>query len=244
MAAIVTGLIPILRTAVEASTDYTGRTLWFGFLTIRLVTLYISEMPWGKLDSDFSCNVTYTDFCHKSCFNQHFNLPMVSLWNFTYILFAISVLLMELFASQLRHNLIKKRLRKDPTEDLDVHITITGVKGHDLANKDMMIDFHRRKTVLCLYLMTVFLRIAIEAVFLTILIFWQLPKVDGEPFLCQTELCPGPYICIVRASPEKQMSIYTLVFISGMILLTNVVFFLYSVCHYLILGRSGPPSPV
>ncbi|CAB1312317.1 unnamed protein product [Coregonus sp. 'balchen'] len=58
MAAIVTGLIPILRTAVDTTTTYKSRSLWFGFLCMRLVALFMAEMPWFKLDADFSCNTT------------------------------------------------------------------------------------------------------------------------------------------------------------------------------------------
>ncbi|XP_029462798.1 gap junction alpha-9 protein-like [Rhinatrema bivittatum] len=238
--AMVTGLIPILRTAIEATTDYNGRTMWFGLLAIRLLTLYVSEMPWNKLDLDFQCNGNASEFCRKTCFNQHFDVPVVALWNFTYILFIISVLLMELFAAQLRHNLIKAKMKQEllgPFTEGE-HATLTGVKGHDLAQKDMMIDFHQQKKLLCLYLLCILLRLAIELGFLFILICWHLPKVNGTPVNCSTLLCPGPFQCLIRASVEKTMSIYMLCTLSISIISICFVFGFYSMCHYLVLGRS------
>ncbi|XP_030044714.1 gap junction alpha-9 protein-like [Microcaecilia unicolor] len=240
--AMVTGLIPILRTAIEATTDYNGRTMWFGFLAIRLLTLYVSEMPWSKLDLDFQCNGNVSEFCRKSCFNQHFDVPVVALWNFTYILFIISVLLMELFAAQLRHNLIKDKIKQEllgPFNEGE-QTNLTGVKGHDLAQKDIMIDFHQQKKLLCLYLLCILLRLVIELGFFYILIYWHLPKVNGAPINCSTLLCPGPFHCLVRASVEKRMSIYMLSTISVGIIIICCVFGFYSICHYLLLKRSQP----
>ncbi|MBN3271379.1 CXB1 protein, partial [Polyodon spathula] len=246
MAAIVTGLVPILKTAVEASTDYKGRTLWFGFLSVRLVTLYVAEMPWGKLDTDFQCNTTAeeTEFCRRSCFNQHFDVPVVMLWNFTYVLFSISVLLMELLASQLRHSLMKRSMKRDPGGQSGGEDSLVGVKGHSLAKKDVMIDFHKQKTTLVVYLLCVGMRIGIEGSFLSILLLWHLPKVDGLPIHCSTALCPGPFQCFVRFDSEKRMSIYSLATISTTIVFTSIVFFLYSMCHYLVIDRSKLESVV
>ncbi|TSK14735.1 hypothetical protein Baya_0718 [Bagarius yarrelli] len=112
MAAIVTGLIPILRTAVDATTTYKGRTVWFGFLCIRLVTLFVAEMPWFKLDSDFSCNVTRDSVCTRACFNQHFDKPVVMAWNYIFVLLILSVLLMELFTAHV-HSVFQKKASRE-----------------------------------------------------------------------------------------------------------------------------------
>ncbi|XP_069508059.1 gap junction beta-3 protein-like [Ambystoma mexicanum] len=236
--AMVTGLIPILRSAIEATTDYNGRTMWFGFLAVRLVTLYIAEMPWSKVDLDFQCDVNASEFCRKDCFNAHFNIPMVSLWNFTFILFIISVLLMELFASQLRYNLIKAKLKHGAHSENLANPALTGVKSHELATKDIMIDFHHEKKMLVLYLFCVLLRLIIELGFLYALFFCQLPKVDGAPISCSTQLCTGPYVCLVRAAVEKRMAIFMLCTISLAIMCTCILFAFYTTCHYLVFGRN------
>eukprot|EP00064_Thunnus_orientalis_P001347 superscaffoldBa00000091_g1350 len=58
MAAIVTGLIPIQQTAVDATIIYKCRSLWFGLLCIRLVMLFLAELPFTKLDADIACDGT------------------------------------------------------------------------------------------------------------------------------------------------------------------------------------------
>ncbi|XP_078508570.1 gap junction beta-2 protein-like [Lissotriton helveticus] len=242
--AMVTGLIPILRGAIEATTDYHGRTLWFGFMAVRLIALYIAEMPWSKSDTDFQCDVNASEFCRKACFNDHFDSPIVSLWNFTYILFVISVLLMELFASQLRYNIIKAKLKHGALSVTSGTNGITGVKGHDLAQQDIMIDFHLQKKMLGLYLTCITLRLGLEMAFLYVLVVWHLPKVDGSPITCSTGLCPGPYTCLVRAAAEKHMSIIMLCTISGAIICTSIIFLFYTTCHYILFGRNQHGSPI
>ncbi|XP_006630291.2 gap junction alpha-3 protein [Lepisosteus oculatus] len=236
MAAIVTGLIPILRTAVEASTDYKGRTLWFGFLSIRLVVLFVAQLPWSKLDTDFSCNTTGPDLCQRACFNQHFHRPTVMAWNFCYVLLILSVLLMELFASQLRKSAVKKAALSES----EAQAGLIDAEEQNGPKRKVIIDFHRHKASLLFYLLCVTLRMSIEISFLGILVFWNLPTLDETPILCRTELCPGTYVCVVRAAAEKRMSIYALGSISAVVVLTSALFFLYSLTHYLILGRTRP----
>ncbi|KAM9305882.1 uncharacterized protein PAF06_014487 [Gastrophryne carolinensis] len=228
--AMVTGLIPILRTAVEATTDYAGRTMWFGFAVVRLIALYVSEMPWGKLDLDFDCHGNGTsEFCRKSCFSEHFNVPVVSLWNSAYVFFVASVLLMELFTAQLRHSLTKAAVkRKSDRPDGP----LVGTWSSDLAHKDLVLDFHKQKTLLAMYLGCVALRLVGELVFLYILFWWHLPLVSNEPIQCSTSLCPGPLTCLVRYPAEKRMSLYLLGSLSITLVAACVVFALYSVCHY------------
>ncbi|XP_018428045.1 PREDICTED: gap junction beta-4 protein-like [Nanorana parkeri] len=229
--AMVTGLIPILRTALEATTDYTGRTMWFGFAVVRLLALYVSEIPWGKLDLDFDCqgNIT-SEFCRKSCFSNHFSVPVVSLWNSAYVYFVVSVLLMELFTSQLRHNLTKSAMRGKADHPDGFLI---GTWSSDLAHKDLVLDFHHQRTLLVLYLFCIFLRLVGELTFLYFLMGWHLPMVSGDPIECSTSICPGPFTCLVRFPAEKRMSLYLLGSLSIIMAMVCIIFALYSICHYL-----------
>ncbi|XP_053550388.1 uncharacterized protein LOC128641852 [Bombina bombina] len=240
--AMVTGLIPILRTALEATTDYTGRTMWFGFAVVRLLALYVSELPWGKLDQDFDCRGNDTsDFCRKSCFSRHFNVPVVSLWNACYVYFVASVLLMELFTSQLRHNLMKAATRK---KNVQGEATLTGAWSTELAHKDLILDFHHQKILLLLYLGCIFLRLMGELIFLYFLLYWHLPLVSDGPFFCDTDLCPGPITCLLRFPAEKRMSLYLLGSLSLTLSLVCIIFGLYSGCHYLSIKRCHQEAPV
>ncbi|XP_077303467.1 gap junction beta-3 protein-like [Lithobates pipiens] len=229
--AMVTGLIPILRTALEATTDYTGRTMWFGFAVVRLLTLYVSELPWGKLDLDFDCQGNQTsEFCRKTCFNNHFSVPIVSLWNSAYVFFVISVLLMELFTSQLRHNLTKSAMKNKADHPKG---PLIGTWSSDVAHKDLVLDFHHQRRLLVLYMFCIFLRLVGELTFLYFLMWWHLPMVSGDPIECSTYLCPGPFTCLVRFPAEKRMSLYLLASLSCILTSVCIVFILYSICHYL-----------
>ncbi|XP_055780339.1 gap junction beta-3 protein [Salvelinus fontinalis] len=232
MAAIVTGLIPILRTAVDTTTTYKCRSLWFGFLCMRLVVLFVTEMPWFKLDADFSCNTTQ-DLCTRGCFNQHFDKPVMVAWNFFFILLVMSVLLMELFASHLRSAAQKRSSRqRKTTGELEAQGKSVSVAEFEPPEK-MVIDLHKDRGTVGFYLLSTVLRIMVEVWFVYVLLFWNLPKVDEGPFKCKSAICPEIHICLVRAAPEKRMSIYALASVSGLVIVTSVYFCLYSIFHYL-----------
>ncbi|XP_040296199.1 gap junction beta-3 protein-like [Bufo bufo] len=229
--AMVTGLIPILRTALEATTDYTGRTMWFGFAVVRLLALYVSELPWGKLDLDFDCRGNETsEFCRKACFNEHFNVPVISLWNSAYVFFVASILLMELFTSQLRHNLTKASMKKKMVQ---CDGPLLGTWTSDLAHKDLVLDFHQQRRLLLLYLLCILVRLLGELTFLYVLFYWHLPLISSDPIECSTLFCPGPFTCLVRFPAEKRMSLYLLGSLSTILVLACIVFGLYSIFHYL-----------
>ncbi len=76
MAAIVTRAHPILRTAVDSTATYKGRTMWFGLLCIRLVTVFLAQFPWKSLNED-STVTALTPSCIKACFNKHFDNSIV-----------------------------------------------------------------------------------------------------------------------------------------------------------------------
>lgn len=230
-AALVTGLIPILRTAVDDTTTYKARTLWFGFLAVRLVVLFVTELPWFKLDSDFGCNDTARDsLCTRACFNRHFNHPAVVAWNFLFVLTLLSVLLMELFSAHLR-TAARKRIMKQK-----------GGAEAEAQKEVMMLDLHASKTTVLFYLLSVALRVAVEAAFLYVLLQWNLPMMKTDPFRCESDgnVCLQPQFCVVRAAPEKRMSIFALASISCLVIVASCLFFLYAVLHYLCnYGRSS-----
>ncbi|KAM9336376.1 uncharacterized protein gjz1 [Symphorus nematophorus] len=231
MAAIVTGLIPILRTAVDATTTYKCRSMWFGFLCIRLVILFLAELPFNKLDADFTCNGTRDSICTKACFNKHFHKPMMVAWNFIYVLVVLSVLLMELFASHL-HSLAQKR-----SPQVDVELEVQGKEEVRVVSTDRsgrsVIDLHRDRRAVGFYLLSICLRVLVEVWFVYVLLSWNLPALENGPHKCLTDICSESQVCVVRAAPEKRMSVYGLASISGMIIVCSVLFFMYSIAHYL-----------
>ncbi|KAM6964218.1 gap junction beta-3 protein [Tautogolabrus adspersus] len=231
MAALVTGLIPILRTAVDATTTYKCRSLWFGFLCVRLVILFLAELPFSKLDADFTCNGTKDSICTRDCFNRHFNKPMMVAWNFIYVLVIISVLLMELFTSHLRYVAQKRKGKADVEMEVQGKEAAPGVST-DPKGKTVL-DLHRDRGSVGFYLFSIVLRILIETWFMYVLLSWNLPVLNNDPYKCYTKLCPELHVCIVRAAPEKRMSIYALASLSGIIIVVSVLFCMYSIAHYL-----------
>ncbi|XP_063338308.1 gap junction alpha-4 protein [Pelmatolapia mariae] len=236
MAAIVTGLIPILRTAVDATATYKCRSLWFGLLCVRLVVLFFAELPFSKLDADFTCNSSSPgsstpDVCTKFCFNERFDKPMIVAWNFIFIIFVITVLLMELFTSHLRTMAQKRSFRTKADEKPEAQgteeaqmVAMAGGRGK------MIIDLHKDRGTVGFYLLSIVLRILVEACFLFLLLYWNLHALRDE-HMCTKEGCK--YVCILRAAPEKRMSIYALASISGIIIACSVLFCVYSIVHYL-----------
>lgn len=234
MAALVTGLIPILRTAVDATTNYKCRTLWFGFLCIRLIVLFLAELPFSKLASDFSCNNTQDPVCVNSCFNKVLDKPMVVAWNFIFVLLVISVLLMELFTSHLR-SLSQKRssqakndVELESQEPEQAPGSSTDTKGRTV------LDLHHHGRLVYFYLVSIFLRILVELWFLYVLLMWNLPVLDDRFHSCESSICSKPVVCVVRAAPEKRMSIYALASISGLLIITSFIFSVYAIVHYIL----------
>ncbi|XP_051959028.1 gap junction beta-3 protein-like isoform X2 [Xyrauchen texanus] len=230
MAAIVTGLIPILRTAVDSTATYKGRSMWFGLLCIRLVTIFLAQFPWKAVNEDFLCNTTIA-ICTKACFNTHFDSAIVMAWHFLFILLVLSVLFMELFSFHIRSSFLKKKEREMASQGeqgvaIDPTITVGG---------RMMIDFHKSKTSVLVYLFSVMLRLAVEILFVYVLLCWVLPKLTDKSYHCDAKDFHGCAVhqCVVRGAAEKRMSVYALLFISAVAIITSFLFCLYAIGHYL-----------
>lgn len=235
MAALVTGLIPILRTAVETTTTYKFRSMWFGMLCLRLVILFLAELPFTKLDADFSCNSTSKDVCTTACFNRHFHKPIMMAWNYLYMLVVISALLMELLTSHLRSLAMKRSAKAAEAagvEGAELQAEATAATATDGRGR-MVLDFHRQKGVVAFYILSIILRIVVETWFEYILLYWNLPALNSTAYECSTDLCPELRLCVVRAAPEKRMSIYALASISGLVIVISLLVCLYAIAHYL-----------
>ncbi|KAF7647548.1 hypothetical protein LDENG_00170270 [Lucifuga dentata] len=166
---------------------YKWRSLWFGFLCIRLVILFMAELPFSKLDIDFSCNGTVDSICSRACFNQRFHQPMMAAWNFLYILVILSVLLMEMFTSHL-HSVALKRSSKLNADvenwgKKEVQTTSTDVRGRTV------IHLRGHRGIVGFYLLSITLRILVEAFFVYILLFWNLPTLNKDPYDCNGVTC-------------------------------------------------------
>ncbi|XP_056222619.1 LOW QUALITY PROTEIN: uncharacterized protein gjz1 [Seriola aureovittata] len=183
-AVVVTGFIPILRTAVDATTTCKCCSLWFGFLWICVVILFLAELPVTKLDPDFTCNGTRGNICTRACFNKIFHKAMMVAWNWIFVLVIFSVL---------------------------------------------RIDLHGDRGTVGFYLL-ITLHILVESWFVYVPFSWNL---NNSPYKCLTDICSELRVCVVRATPEKYMSIYALASILGMIIVCSNLFCMYTIVRYL-----------
>lgn len=158
---------------------------------------------------------------------------MAVAWNFIYVLFIISVLLMELFTSHLCSHYQKRSARAKKDVELDSGGKEEGPASPREAKSRMVVDLHNDRGAVGFYLFSIFLRVLVELWFLYVLIFWNLPALSDNAHKCSTDVCSEVLICALQAAPEKRMSIYALVSISGLIIICSVVFCIYSIAHYI-----------
>ncbi|XP_023404748.1 uncharacterized protein LOC111750858 [Loxodonta africana] len=240
-AAAVAGLIPVFHSVVgDKSGYYIGRQLWFGFIAVYGVVVYVVRMPWALLHEDFYCHGNITKPCLIECFEKRFSKPVVGIWYFFFFIFLAAFFLMEFFMAQIRHKQIKVKSVESGAEAEEG--SMVGIQEKISRPKKSILNFHREKMLLLLYLLYFLLQVGSQCVFLFILISQHLPVVSQATMLCTSNSCPGSYICLIRGTMEKQMSIYTLITMSFMIILFCSGFFLYSIHHYLLKGFARAKS--
>ncbi|XP_058138328.1 uncharacterized protein [Dasypus novemcinctus] len=238
-AAAVAGLIPVFHSvAGDKSSYYIGRQLWFGFIAVYGVVVYVVRIPWALIHKDFWCHGNITYPCLVECFEKRFSSPVVGTWYFFFFLFLAFFFLMEFFMAQIRHKQIKAKSVESLANEVEEG-SMVAIQENIPCPKKSILNFHREKMLLLLYLLYFLLQVGSQGVFLFLLMFQHLPLVSKAVIQCSTTSCPGPYLCLIRGTMEKQMSIYTLVTLSGMIVLFCSGFFLYSIHHYLLKGLSG-----
>lgn len=139
---------------------------------------------------------------------------------------------MEMFSSHVRSSLLRKKQKEiasqaEEGDSMDPTVTVGG---------KMMIDLHKSKKSVFVYLFSVILRIVVEGLFVYILLYWVLPKVSKNVYSCDAqefENCSPVHQCVVRGIAEKQMSVHALLFISSLVIIYSGMFCLYSIGHYL-----------
>lgn len=158
---------------MDATASYKCRTMWLGLLCVRLVILFLGELPFTKLDADFSCNGTKDS---RECFNRRFLRPVMVAWNFILVLVVLAVLLMELFTSRLLS--VAQKRRSQMAVDVELELQAPAVAPDPKGQS--FIDLHRDRGALGFYLLSIFLRIAAEAWLMYVLLSWNLPALTGQ----------------------------------------------------------------
>ncbi len=119
----------------------------------------------------------------------------------------------------------------------DVELEVRGKEEAQVVSTDSTgktaIDLHRDRGTVGFYLLSICLRILVEIWFVYVLLSWNLPALNSGSYKCSTNICSEFFVCVVRAAPEKRMSIYALASVSGMIIVASVLFCMYAIAHYL-----------
>ncbi|KAL1784645.1 gap junction beta-3 [Sigmodon hispidus] len=242
-AAVIVRLIPKLHTVVSSESGYyIGRQLWFGLVVVYGMVLYVANIPWLSIREDFICRGNITLPCLIKCFEKRFSVPVLGTWYFFYFIFIALFCLVEVFMTQLRQKQVK--VMKSMVSMISMVKNLE--EGSMVTNKELgpswtksILNLHREKILLLLYLLYFLLQVTSQCIFLFILLFKQHPLVKQGCTHCSTISCPGPYCCLIRASVEKQMSIYILSTLSISIILLGTSFFAYSIYHYLLKGHAS-----
>ncbi|XP_023360406.1 uncharacterized protein LOC111721094 [Sarcophilus harrisii] len=229
----VTGLIPaFFSMAGDGNVYYSGRLLWFGFLGVYGVVIYVVQMPWAAINNDFWCHGNATLLCQMECFEKHFNMAVVGLWYFFLFIFLANFFLMEFFIVQI---LTRQNNMKAIETISEVELgSMVGIQEATSLPRKNLLNIYMEKMLLFLYLFYFFSQLIFQTTFLWILVYRHLPLVNGSLIDCKTDTCQNPYLCLVRGTLEKRMSIYTLITLSTIIIVFCLAFFLYSAYHYLV----------
>lgn len=92
------GVVPmILQLGRNSMNFYKGQTTWLVISFLFLSVMYISQMPWFNRKKDFPCHGNISDACLAECYNKHFSVSVVGVWN-TFGLTVYSIFFMMEFS--------------------------------------------------------------------------------------------------------------------------------------------------
>lgn len=236
-------MIPVLYTVVgDRSAYYIGRTLWFGLICLYSLVMNVVQVRWINLHEEFKCHGNITYPCFVECFEQLFSIPIIGMWYYFYFIFIALFFLMEYFMAQIRHNYTKVKVKtmQQPENSEEVEKgSMEATRKQSPSQKIALLNLHKEKKLLYLYLLHSLLQVGIQTVFLCLLTFKHLPIMRQSKTRCSTNSCSTPIHCLIRNSPGKRMSIYSLITLSTVNISLGSGYFIYSIHHYLIEARSA-----
>nr|KAF6452843.1 hypothetical protein HJG59_008177 [Molossus molossus] len=225
----------ILKISKDPTNFYTGRALWFGFTFLYISVVYIEQITWSDLVKDFQCHGDISKACLAECYEYHFTRPILGVWYVTGFVFSFIFFVMEVFVSQSVHNetqMSKKRSLEEKYNDTD------NKEDSKKTKEDQIFDLSQKKPLLAMYLVYFLVQLSVQLIFSIILIHYQLPLLK-KPIWCSTNLCLGPYACVIMGTQEKMMSIILLATLSVVIMTFCIMFFLYTINTYVVTSRNS-----
>ncbi|XP_054552439.1 uncharacterized protein LOC119247746 [Talpa occidentalis] len=222
------GVVPtILKMSKDPTNFYIGRTLWFSVIFLYFSVVYVVQTTWTDVVKRFQCHGDISALCLAQCYEDHFNRPVLGVWNVVGIVFSSIFFVMEFFVSQKLHK-ETKRLKKKHSDNSS--------NADQRKTEDELFDLSHTKSLLVMYLVYFLAQGSIQAVFLVILIYYHLPLVQN-PIWCNAVTCGGLHRCTVKGTQEMRMSIILLATLSVVIMTFCIMFFLYTINKYLAMVR-------
>lgn len=223
------GVVPtILKLGRNSTNFYKGQTTWLVISFLFLSVLYISQMPWFNRKKDFQCHGNISDACLAECYNKHFSVSVVGVWN-TFGLTVYSIFfIMEFSVSQSFLNVSLPH----PQQALEEESSSGMLYQHKEAEREEMISIlSKEKLLLSVFLFYYLVQMSIQGIFLIILWHYQ-RSLMKEDILCHTTVCPGPFLCVFLGTREKLMSMALMTMFSVLIVIFCFIFFLYTISLY------------
>jgi cation transport ATPase len=160
-------------------------------------------------------------------------MPVLGVWYMIGFVFSSIFFAMEFLVSQTIHRHTKK-FKKQSLEEEKKASDITDNED-DNEKQEVIVDLSRKKPLLAMYLGYFLMQMSVQMVFLIILFCYQRPLIK-EHIWCSTHLCKGHYLCVLMGTQEKIMSITILATFSAVIMTFCVIFFLYIIHTYILVG--------
>lgn len=222
------GVVPmILQLGRNSANFYKGQTTWLVISFLFLSVMYISQMPWFSRKKDFQCHGNISDACLADCYNKHFSVSVVGVWN-TFGLTVYSIFFMMEFSvfqnlnTGLTHP--QRSLEEEPPSGM-LHCE------KDAESEEAISTLSKEKLLMSVFLFYYLLQMAVQGTFLIVLWHYQRSLIK-EDIWCHTTMCPGPFLCVFLGVQEKLMSVALMTMFSVVIIIFCFIFFLYTVSLY------------
>ncbi|XP_041910452.1 gap junction beta-2 protein-like [Arvicola amphibius] len=222
------GIVPMILLLGRNSTNfYKGQTTWLVISFLFLSVMYLSQMPWINRKKDFQCHGNISDACLAECYNKHFPVSVVGVWN-TFGLTVYSVFFMMEFSVSQNLNVSLPHPQQSLEEESSSGMLC---REKDTEREEMISTLSKEKLLLSVFLFYYLVQMAIQGIFLIFLWNYQRSLIK-EDIWCHTTVCPGPFLCVFLGTREKLMSMALMTMLSVVIIIFCFIFFLYTISLY------------
>ncbi|KAH0626395.1 hypothetical protein JD844_001353 [Phrynosoma platyrhinos] len=212
MAAVVGGLSRLFQPTIGVLSGEKvcqGINPWYFLIGLRLVTLFFALGPCESLRHDLICQWPSDTgdaktFCSALCYNQHFPIPISSIWVFHFITIIFIVALMKFV-----------HVTEKDSSAKDVEAAMESKPGHgtegccDPAGPAAFSGWRYGIYIFCIVLI-----LTLELSFIWILLGLQLPIMNQAVVVCHPNnvACPPSAQCALNVQSDKRTALWSLAF--------------------------------